>query len=187
MSRRMAEEDRGRSGPTGRVFAATGRPQGTPLRLPDAKNPAWRGRVSGARGRSLARAGLKTVPIEDEDSTNVRRFQDRAEPWRRNRVRVDWWGEMAQVGGIGVTCVERAWGTAGARVAQESDGFFGCGGGNGLGGGRVAGRGWRPSRDRDTEDPIAKPKAQAAECEKPARKRTRTRRRRTSTPEKKTM
>ena len=78
VSRRAAEEDRGTDGPTGRVFAATGRPQGTPLRLPEALHPQ--------------RAGLKPAPTVVDNSTDVRAFQ---EGWRFSGIGLEWWGEIA--------------------------------------------------------------------------------------------
>ena len=102
-----------------RVFTATGRPQGTPLRVLGAL-PRFGCRDSGPRGRSLAWARVARMCV----------------PFKRA-------GEIAGLGRIGGEKwysrgeeVGRAWGwmwQGRERVARESDAFFGCGGANGPG------------------------------------------------------
>ena len=133
------------AGSLSRIFTATVRPQGTPLRNGTHKgrpygclgpNPAW-GQGFRAAG-SIARAGLKPAPTVCEGSTHVRIIQ---EGWRNCGIWADWWGRNGadvvkrwDVCGIG-------WGSAGERVAQESDVFFGCGGASGSGVGEVVSAG----------------------------------------------
>ena len=79
------------AGSLSRVFTATGRPQGTPLRMPWALPRLRVGfRVAGP------------VPRTGEDSTRVLIFQER---WRNCGIGADWWGEMVQTWGRRGSCV----------------------------------------------------------------------------------
>ena len=121
-----------------RIFTATVRPRGTPLRNYTHKgrpygclgpNPAW-GQGFRAAG-SIARAGLKPAPTVCEGSTHVRIIQ---EGWRNCGIRADWWGRN------GADVVKRwyvcgvGWVSAGEWMrARESDVFFGYGGSEWVG------------------------------------------------------
>ena len=79
------------AGSLSRVFTATGRPQGTPLRMPGALP---RLRVGFPAAGSIPRVG--------ESSTPVLIFQ---EGWRSCGIGADWWGEMVQTWGRRGSCV----------------------------------------------------------------------------------
>ena len=79
------------AGSLSRVFTATGRPQGTPLRMPGAF-PRLR----------VGFPAAGPVPGVGEDSTDVRMFQ---EGWRNCGIGADWWGEMVQTWGRRGSCV----------------------------------------------------------------------------------
>ena len=78
------------------------------------------------RGRSLAWARVARLCVCFKGAGEIAGLE------------TDWWGEMAQTWGLRGSCVGRAWGKAGIRVARESDGFFGVRSANGSG---VGGRG----------------------------------------------
>ena len=74
-------------------------------------------------GQGFRAAG--SVPRMSDDSTDVRVFQGGRQEFG---IGADWWGEMAQMGSIGGMRVGRAHSRVGAREAQQSDAFSGCGG-----------------------------------------------------------
>ena len=126
MSRRVAEEGRGRR---------ADRPSFRCLRAPtrDAATDPWGPLPRLWAAGSVPRAGLKPAPTENENSTDVRLFQ---EGWRKWRIRPDWWGEIAQAWGWDCACAWHARGRGLERMAQERDAFF-----RGVGAGMLGMRG----------------------------------------------